>query len=63
MRAKTVKRSALAVGGDRIGMPAALGVLAVVFTAATLAALGAFTRAHRGGAVALAGDIRYRPKT
>jgi MFS family permease len=33
---------------DRAGMPAALGVLAVVFTAATLAALGAFTRAHRG---------------
>jgi len=32
---------------DRAGMTAALGVLAVVFTAATLAALGAFTRAHR----------------
>ena len=37
---------------DRAGMPAALGVLAVVFTAVTLAALGAFTRAHRGPAVA-----------
>jgi MFS family permease len=33
---------------DRAGMPGALGVLAVVFMAATLAALGAFTRAHRG---------------
>ena len=48
---------------DRAGMPAALGVLAVVFTATTLAALGAFRRAHRGAAVALASDIRYRPKT
>ena len=28
-----------------------------------LAAPGAFTRAHRGAAVALDGDIRYRPKT
>ena len=44
-------------------MAAADGVLAAVFTAATLAALGAFTRAHRGAAVALDGDIRYRPKT
>ena len=43
-------------------MPAALGVLAVVFMA-TLPALGAFTLAHRGAAVALDGDIRYRPKT
>ena len=38
---------------DRAGMPAALGVLAAVFTAATLAAFGAFTRAHRGAAVAV----------
>ena len=37
---------------DRAGMPAALAVLAVVFTVATLAVLRAFTRAHRGGAVA-----------
>jgi MFS family permease len=37
---------------DRAGMPAALGALAVVCTAATLAALAGFTRAHRGGAVA-----------
>jgi hypothetical protein len=29
-------------------MTAAFGVLAAVFAAATLAALGAFTRAHRG---------------
>ena len=48
---------------DRAGMPAALAVLAIVFTATTLTALGAFTRAHRGGAVAVAGDIRHRPKT
>jgi hypothetical protein len=47
----------------RAGVPATLGVLAVVFTAATLPALGAFIRAHRGGAVALGEDIRYRPKT
>jgi hypothetical protein len=31
--------------------------------AATLPALGAFTRAQRGASVALDGDIRYRPKT
>jgi len=37
---------------DRAGMPAALAVLAVVCTAATLAALGAFTRAHRDAAIA-----------
>jgi hypothetical protein len=43
-------------------MPAALGVLTVVFTTAPLAALGAFTGAP-GSAVALDGDIRYRPKT
>ena len=40
-----------------------MNAVADVLTAATLAALGAFTRAHRGAAVALAGDIRYRPKT
>jgi MFS family permease len=33
---------------DRAGMTAALGALAVAFTATTLAALAAFTRAHRG---------------
>ena len=33
---------------DRAGMTAALAVLAVVFTATTLGALGVFTRAHRG---------------
>jgi hypothetical protein len=44
-------------------MPATLGVLAVVFTVTTLGAPGAFTRAHRGAAVALGGHIRYRPKT
>jgi hypothetical protein len=44
-------------------MRAALGVLAVVFTVATLAALGAFTRAHRRASVALDADIRSRPKT
>jgi hypothetical protein len=44
-------------------MPAALGILVVVFTAATLAVLGAFTRARRRAAVALDGDIRYRPNT
>jgi hypothetical protein len=38
-------------------------VLAVVFTATTLAALGAFTCAHRGASVALDADIRSRPKT
>jgi hypothetical protein len=43
-------------------MPAALGALADDFTAATLAELGAFTRAP-GAPVALDGDIRYRPKT
>jgi hypothetical protein len=32
-------------------MPAALGVLVVAFTAVTLAALGAFTRAQRRAAV------------
>jgi hypothetical protein len=32
-------------------------VLAIVFTVATLAALGAFTRAHRAAAVLLASEL------
>ena len=40
---------------DRAGMTVALGLLAVVFTAATLAAFAAFTRAHRGAAAACDG--------
>jgi hypothetical protein len=44
-------------------MPAALGIRRRFFTAATLAVLGAFTRARRRAAVALNGDIRYRPNT
>lgn len=44
-------------------MPAVLGVLAIVVPSTTLAALGAFKRAHRDAAVALDGHIRYRPET
>jgi MFS family permease len=47
---------------DRAGMSPAFGILALGFTAATLAALSAFWRAHGGGAVAVDGDIRYRPE-
>jgi hypothetical protein len=44
-------------------MPADLGALGAVFSATMFTALGAFSRADCGTAVALDGDIRYRPKT
>jgi hypothetical protein len=48
---------------DQIGRSLAdIFLLQAVFGLAVVL-LGAFTRTHRGAAVALDGDIRYRPKT